>query len=254
MIRAALLALLLASPVAGQVGRSWHFVRSNDDGSKPEAVVVHLAAPGRLAVMKAVAPCQRAALVTATFDPATGQTGELVGGTLGQDGQQQAFAWFREDAGMLTARAALPEGELRLATPIATRPWHLYDFDLASLNAWLVGRPDHRAGFMIGLPLLIIAATGPSLRDLGALTARRLGETGWQGRPALLFQLDGPALGGRSGLLLIDAEQGHIIDARLPMPNHDGYRDFRLRLAGVADGEPAWAERRAAHWRDCRAG
>jgi hypothetical protein len=254
VIRAAALALLLATPAAGQVGRSWNFVRSNDDGSKPEAVVVHLAAPGELAVMKAVSPCTQAALVTARFDPATGQASELVGGRLGRDGQQQAFAFLRDEGDRLTARAALPQGELQLATPVATRPWHLYDFDLASLNAWLAGRADRRAGFSIGLPLLLVAPSGPSLRDLGALHARLLGDTVWQGRPALLFRLDGPALGGGRGTLLIDAEQGHILDARLPVPNHDGYRDFRLRLVGIADGAAAWAARRAAHWHGCKAG
>jgi hypothetical protein len=38
VIRAAILLLLLASPAAGQVGRTWHYSRSNDDGSLAEAV------------------------------------------------------------------------------------------------------------------------------------------------------------------------------------------------------------------------
>ena len=256
MIRAAAaLALLVAMPAAGEVGRTWHYIRSNDDGSLPEAVHVHMAAPGALAVMKAVSRCTRAALVTARIDPATGQASELVGGQLGRDGQQEAFAWFNEDAaGQLTARAVLPGGELKLATSVATRPWHLYDFDLASLNAWLAQRPDRRADFRIGLPLLIIGAQGPSLTDLGALEARFAGDTHWMGRPALLFRLGGPTLGGKTGTLMLDADAGHILDARLPVANHDGYRDFRLRLTGISDGAAAWAQTRAAHWRGCRGG
>ncbi|WP_156254404.1 hypothetical protein [Sandarakinorhabdus oryzae] len=235
--------------------RTWHYIRSNDDGSLPEAVHVHVPAAGQLAVMKAVSRCTRAALVTASIDQATGQASELVGGQQGRDGNQQAFAWFREDgAGQLTARAALPDGELRLATLVGTRPWHLYDFDFASLTLWLASRPDRRAGFRIGLPLLLIAPRGPTLADLGAMDGHFLGETQAMGRPALLFQLRGPALAGKTGTLLVDAGQGHIIEARLPIPNHDGYRDFRLRLTGVSDGAAAWAETRAAHWRGCRAG
>jgi hypothetical protein len=252
VIRAAVLALLLATPAAAQTGRSWHYVRSNDDGSNPEAVIVHAAAPGQLAVLKAAAPCTRAALVTANIDPATGQASDLVGGTLGRDGRQQAFAWFRDDNGQLTARAALPDGELRLATAVATRPWHLYDFDFASLTLWLASRADRRAGFTIGLPLLMIGPQGPSLRDLGALTAQFAGDAYWMGRPALLFRLSGPALGGRAGTLMLDAGAGHILDARLPVPNHDGYHDFRLRLTAVTEGEAAWTARLAAHWQGCR--
>ncbi|WP_017668932.1 hypothetical protein [Sandarakinorhabdus sp. AAP62] len=255
MIRAAALALLLATPAAGQVGRTWHYSRSNGDGSLAEAVHVHVPAAGQLAVMKAQARCTQAALVTARIDPATGQASELVGGQLRRDGGQQAFAWFREDgSGQLTARAALPEGELKLVTPVGTRPWHLYDFDFASLTLWLANRPDRRADFRIGLPLLLIGPQGPTLTDLGALDGRFLAETHWMGKPALVFQLHGPALGGKSGSLVMDAIAGHILEARLPIPNHDGYRDFRLRLTGISDGAAAWAEARAAHWRGCRGG
>lgn len=253
MIRAAALALVLAGPAAGQVGRTWHFVRSNDDGSRAEAVIMHAPAMGELAVMKAQARCTRAALVTARIDPASGQASELVGGTLGRDGRQQAFAWFKDEGRQISARAALPEGEIRLATPVGHRPWHLYDFDLASLNLWLAGRSDHRAGFTIGLPLLLIGPQGPALRDLGTVTAQFAADGHWLGRPALLFRLSGPALGGRGGTLMLDAAAGHILDARLPVPNHDGYRDFRLRLTGISDGAAAWADVRAAHWRGCPA-
>lgn len=253
MIHAAALALLLASPAAGQVGRTWHYLRSNSDGSRVEAVHVHVPAVGQLAVLKAQSRCTRAALVTATIDPVSGQASELVGGQLGRDGRQQAFAWFREDgSGQLAARAALPDGELRLATPIGTRPWHLYDFDFASLTLWLASRPDRRANFRIGLPLLMIGPQGPKLTDLGALDGRFLADTRWLGRPALLFRLDGPALGGKAGTMILDGEAGHILVARLPIPNHDGYRDFRLALTGISDGDAAWAETRAAHWRGCK--
>lgn len=255
MIRGAVaLALAAATPAAGQAGRTWHYIRSNDDGSLAEAVHVHAPAPDALAVMKAVRPCTRAALVTAQVDPASGQAAWLVGGTLGRDGRQQPFARFAEEGGELVARADLPGGALRLATAIGTRPWHLFDFDLASLNLWLAARPDRRAGFRIGLPLLLVGARGPSLRDLGALNADFHGETAWMGRPALLFRLHGPALGARAGTLMLDAGAGHILDARLPVPNHDGYRDFRLRLAGVDDGAAAWTATLAGHWRGCRGG
>jgi hypothetical protein len=259
VIRAAALAVLLAQGTsglaAGQVGRTWHYTRSNDDGSRPEAVHVHVPAQGEVAVMKAVERCTRAALVTARIDPASGQASELVGGQLGRDGRQQAFAWFKEDdTNQITARAALPEGELKLATPVGTRPWHLYDFDFASLTLWLANRLDRRSDFRIGLPLLLIGSQGPSLSDLGALEGRFLADTHWMGRPALLFRLEGPALGGKSGTLMLDAAAGHILDARLPIPNHDGYRDFRLRLAGVDDGAEAWTQTLAAHWRGCKAG
>jgi hypothetical protein len=46
----------------------------------------------------------------------------------------------------------------------------------------------------------------------------------------LLTAQSGPALGGGGGTLMLDVAQGHILDARPPMPNHDGYRDSRLPL------------------------
>jgi hypothetical protein len=228
-------------------------VRSNQDGSQPEAIHVHHVAPGQLAVMKAVSRCTRAALVTATIDEASGEASSITGGQLGRNGSQLAFAFLRFDpaASRLTARAELPGGQLELATEVGTRPWHLYDFDLASLNVWLAGRAEKARAFRFGLPLLLVAESGPKLADLGTVEAQPLGWVRRRGAAALHFALTGPALAGGRGALWTDARTGHIIEVRLPMPNHDGYRDFRLALTGVEHGAEAWARTRARHWQGC---
>jgi hypothetical protein len=228
-------------------------VRSNRDGSQPEAIHIHHVAPGQLAVMKAVSRCTRAALVTATIDESSGEAASITGGQLARDGSQQAFAFLQFDpvASRLTARAELPDGRLELATAVGTRPWHLFDFDLASLNIWLAARPAKASAFRFGLPLLLVAESGPSMTDLGAVEAQPMGKARRAGRAALHFALTGPALAGGRGDLWIDARAGHIIEARLPIPNHDGYRDFRLALTGIERGTAAWARTRARHWQGC---
>ena len=52
---------------------------------------------------------------------------------------------------------------------------------------------------------------------------------------------------GKEGRLWLDEEDGHVVDAIMPVPNHPGYTDFRLRLLDVSDGEmpngPPFCER-----------
>jgi hypothetical protein len=50
----------------------------------------------------------------------------------------------------------------------------------------------------------------------------------------------------------MDSEDGHVVDAVMPVPNHAGYTDFRLRLLNVSDGgEPEWTALLRAHFEGC---
>jgi hypothetical protein len=255
MIRPALLlaAALAAAPAAAVPGRLYSYIRANSDGSEAERVHVFHRGAGEVAVAKMRAPCTNAAYVTATLDPETGEARTLTGGRLARDGSQQAFAFLTFDpaTGLLSARAELPQGPLTLATKVAHRPWHLYDFDLASLT---VTSPAPAADFAFGLPLLLVGAEGPRFADLGRAEARFVATELRDDRAVHRYEVGGPAFGAKGGPLWRDAAEGHVVEARFGLPNHAEYRDFHLRLTGIdPDGGAAWARLVAAHWAGCPA-
>lgn len=244
-------------PGRARVGRIFHYLRTNTDGSEPERVRVFLRAAGDLAVNKAVEPCTNAAYVTATLDLDRGEARTLTGGRLTPQGTQAAFAWLTVDAASdrLSARIELPDQVLEGGADVAGRPRVVYDFDLADLTALAPHLADPRKGFSFAAALLWPPAMPDFLQDKGRLDAAFVAEETHMGRRALRFSVTGEAFAGKPGTLWLDAAEGHVLEAAFPLPNHDNYADFRLVLEKVEDtGEAGWTRLLMSHWEGCPAG
>jgi hypothetical protein len=266
--RLALLAAFLAAlagcapapqpaPAEERIGRIYSYVRSNRDGSEAERIHVYRATRTRIEVAKMRRRCTNAALVTADLDLARGQASRITGGRLRPNAGREEFAFLTYDpvARRIDVRVELPDERLAGSLPIPDEPWHIFDFDLASLTVTAQFRTDRRADFSFGLPLIWPPA-GPDgwLRYLGRADARFVREEAWQGRRALRFEVGGPAFGGNGGPLWFDAAEGHILAAEWGIPNHEEYRDFALRLTGVEDGgADNWRRLLSAHFEGCEA-
>ena len=237
------------------VGRIYHYVRSNLDGSEPEAIRVFRASPTRLEVNKSVSRCTNAAYVTAELDLERGEARSLVGGRLTRAGTQQAFGWLtlEKDGPGVEGRVETDTGVLSSRVDAPDRPRVLFDFDLADLSARTQRLADPKAGFSFGLPLIWLGDDPAKfLTYLGRADATFEREESHLGRRALRFAMAGPAFGGKPGVLWLDADQGFVVGAEWPMPNHAEYRDFKLALQRVDEGgEPAWTAVLADHWKGC---
>lgn len=253
----ALLALAPAAANPDHVGRIYSYVRSNGDGSEAERVYVYRATRTRIEVAKMRTRCRNAAFVTAELDLARGEATRLVAGRLLPDAGHEDFGQLTYDrtAGRVDAVVTLPQGEFRDSVAVPDRPWHLYDYDLASLTITAQYRPDRRADFSFGLPLVLVGADMTDfLTYLGRADARFVRAERHRGRRAHRFEVGGPAFGTRGGPIWFDAAQGHIIEARWGIPNHAEYRDFQLRLRGVSDGGArAWRRLLTRHFENCPA-
>jgi hypothetical protein len=253
------------------VGTTLSYIRSNQDGAKPERILVHIASPTELHVAKMVAPCTDAAYVTAIFDPATGEATRLVGGRLTRESTQnpQAFLDFDPKARQLTVRLGDPS-----SAPVETHdappaPWRIYDFDLAEFA--LFGQRGSQA-FDFGLALVWPDGASPMLRVLGPAHAAPLdsGARVFSGdadpaygeamdgilQPFTLYAVSGPAFADDGGgFLWLNPETGHVIEASFTAPNHPGYADFMLKLTAIdrETGPDVWRDALAAHWKDCPA-
>lgn len=208
----------------GEVGRILSYLRSNSDGSEAETVHVYRAAPDRLEVAKMREKCTNAAFVTAQLDLEKEQAVRLTGGRLLPGAAHRDFALLSWDAATRTidAKVTLPQGELRQSVAVADEPWHLYDFDLASLAARGAASKEN---FSFGLALVWLGEDPADfLRYLGRADARFAGEEAFEGRQALRFEVGGPALGEKGGPLWIDAAEGHVLGADWACPTMPNIR------------------------------
>jgi hypothetical protein len=242
--------LLAASVAAAPV---LHYLRTNSDGSEPEAVVVFAPAPGEVQVFKSKSRCTNAAYVTGELDPRTGQALRLVGGRLGRDLTQEPFAWLaRDDDGVLRARLGSPDGAPAFEVPVGER-WVQFDFDFSDLIAHPPAEILQREDFAVDMPLIMMADAGPSFVNRGELRLAFTGVSKRSDGEYLNYRATGPALGDLTGTLVFGARDGRLVEADFPLPNHAEYRNFRLRLQKRESGADAWRRALAAHWQDCPA-
>jgi hypothetical protein len=148
----------------------------------------------------------------------------------------------------------VPTGELRQSVAVGDRPWHLYDFDLASLTAVPPPEVKARRNFSFGVALVWLGEDPADLlRYLGRADARFVREEQREGRRTLRYQIGGPAFeGALGGPLWLDSRGGFVVGAELGRPNHAEYRDFKLRLTGMSRGEKAWKRLLTAHFERCQ--
>jgi hypothetical protein len=249
--------LLIAAaepPRAPLVGEAiLHYVRSNKDGSGPEHVVQYRPTRTGIAVYKWVSKCTTAAYVTAEMDAEVQQGSAYVAGKVARDGSQARF-------GTLTFDPAEPALAVDIAPPGAApiqmrkallgKPYIIYDFDFADLNAFL---QEHRQEVHFSFLLPVIWPGEPGLfRDYGKLHANYDSDTVRDGRKVRTFFLGVEGSKSATGMLWVDAAQGYIVEAELDLPNHQEYRDFRLKLEKVEHGgQAAWDALTASQYAGC---
>jgi hypothetical protein len=261
-----------AASVENPIGTTLTYMRSNQDGTKPERILVHIVSPTELHVARMVEACTDAAYVTATFNPETKEATRLVGGRLTREGKQDPQAYLDFDPGTrkLTVRLGNPSSNPAETYDAPPAPWRMYDFDLAEFA--LFG-PRGQQPFDFGLAMAWPDGSSPLVRILGAAHAAPLdsgvrvfadlsqntyNEPGDYGdpQPFTLYAVSGPAFpddGG--GFLWLHPETGHVLEASFTAPNHPGYSDFMLKLTAIdrLTGALAWRDALAEHWKDCPA-
>jgi hypothetical protein len=243
-----------------RIGRIYYYERTNIDGSMDERVTVFRRDATHLEVYKENGLCGRAALVTAELDLKTLSAPVITGGALQPDAQHVEFAFLElnPETGKVDMLVKLPDMEVRDDVEIGTANWTLFDFDLASLTVATPHLDNPEDGFGFGMALLWAdSSTKDPLFWMGELNAEHVAQREHLGVLADEYRLTGSAFEidlstGEEGRLWLDSEDGHVVDAVMPIPNHPGYTDFRLRLLNVSDGgETEWTALLRAHFEGC---
>lgn len=205
------------------VGRVFHFVKSNLDGSHEARVSVYLPAIDRIESLKWDQGGDQATLVQAQMD-------------------WEKFS-VRQFRGWRLVRGTAPEQRVTLDvdgerlsmslmnSPITLThwPWHSYDFDFTSLNLALPHLVKPGAGLSFWRTDFVYADP-PKVAELGEVTLRFEKRERHGGRAARRYTLGGAGLEGQSGTWWSDARTGLLLEYELPIGDEPGYHDVRLRL------------------------
>lgn len=237
-------------PAPPPVGRLFDYVRSNRDGSEAETIRVW-SLGDRVEVAKMRDRCTDAALVTATMDLQSGYARQLVAGRLNRDGTQRRIGVLDYDmtGGRVVAKLDPAAGGMADEAWLGPGPWHLYDYDLASLT---VLGPREAKDFSFELAMVWPDDGADFLKAIGRVDLRFSERETHDGRELLRFEVGGPAFAGGGGVIWFDAVGGEIAEAQLSRPNHAGYKDFKLLLVGRARvDEAGWRKTLRGHFEGC---
>ena len=227
------------------VGAVLHYLKTNIDGSHPEHIVQYVAGPDRLEVFKFQAPGMRAALVTAFMD------WELFSAI-----RLESRQVFRDSAPLIATlaydRKAKDVGVTVFGrserVPIAALPFHVYNFDLGSLNLAFAHLRNPTSGFTVELadPTYKDA---PMFQDRGSVEVRYLEDGIRDEQPVRVYRIDGPGLDQKGGTLWVRKEDGLFQDAEIALPDNPSWQTFKLRLEKRESMTPAqWEHFRRNHF------
>ena len=226
-------ATVAARPAPDRIGRIYSYVRCDRDGSEAETIRVYRAEPDPYRGQQDARPLQQRRLRDRrrSTSSAAMRRGSAAAGC-GPNAGREEFAVLTYDAAARRldgARSTCREGPINLTLAVPDTPWHLYDFDLASLTITAQYRPRPRAPISAsacrwsGRRRPRRPASAISAAPTSASSARRC----TTGGARLRFEAGGPAFGDRGGPIWFDAAEGHIIEAAWGIPNHSEHRDFR---------------------------
>jgi len=233
-----------------EVGTVYHYTKSNLDDTTPEYVTIFVAAKDRLEVYKTQDPGTRAGLVIATMDWSNFMAKELESWAVTGVNARTLTAKMTYLASEKVAAVDLPAAQRPPEkTAIKFLPFHVYNFDLTSLNFAMRHLIQPQAGFTIGLADPNFAQEGPLFFYRGEVDVIFAGEEQHNGVSCRKYKIDGEALNNRGGFIWVNKAKEYIEEAQLQLPDNPNWESFKLVLTKVEKMTPVqWKNFMDAHF------
>jgi hypothetical protein len=227
-------------PDAVETGVVHHYLKTNLDGSHPEHVSLYVAAPDRIEAFKFHPKGERAGLVVATMDWQTSSAKRLESYQVFAGGEKKLFATLDyTPADRMLEMAVPPAGISGVKIEIKTAPWHLYNFDLASLNVAFRHLVDPKRPFTIGIADPVFGET-LGIAYKGEATVAYAGDETRGGVAARKYTLTGAPF-PQGVTIWVDAKKGHVVDIESPHADNPDWTSFKLKLEKTEKMSPdAW--------------
>lgn len=222
------------------VGRVYHYEKSNVDGSRKSHVDLYVASETRIESFKWHEGGSEATLVVADMNWKTMSVARFETTKLFSGGTSTLVAELKESADGKELVGKVGGGSFR--AKIEQRPWHTYDFDLASLNVALRFLEDPEATVTMGMMDIVRTATRQVFRHKGGVELWYEGDEERGGVACRRYGIDGPGLEDRGGNVWVrKTDDPVIVDYEIDLPDEPGMTSGKMWLLGETQLTPdAW--------------
>jgi hypothetical protein len=211
------------------VGTVYHYVKTNVDGTQPEQISLYIATRDRIESYKFHPKGTRAGLVTAEMDWKNFVPTKLASRQVFATGERKLFATLTLDPVGKNITVSIPTAKPEPETvKVDSMPFHLYNFDLASLNVTLPHLADPKKAFTVG----IVDPTfkpEPLVAYKGELTVTYEKDEQRNGVETRRYAAAGNGIGGK-GTIWVNKKLGHIEDMEFDVANNPDWKTFKLKL------------------------
>jgi hypothetical protein len=217
------------------VGAVYHYVKTNIDGTPPaENITIYVASKDRIEVFKSRTKGERAAFVIADMDWTTFSARRLESWQAFPGGEKKLAATLDYDAKEKVANVLLAGADNQIEkTAIKHLPFHVYNFDLSSLNFAFRHLAKPKENFTIGIADPTFKASGPLFEYRGEATVSYIGEETRDGVPCLKYKIDGAGLLNRGGFIWVDKKGEFFRDIEIQLPDNPEWKTFKFKLIRV---------------------
>ena len=216
------------------VGAVYHYVKTNLDGTHPEYVSIYVGARDLIESYKFHPNTQRAGLVKAWMDWGTFSARRLESWQVFAGGERKLFATLSFLRESMAAEVSIPAtGRPAERTAIKQLPFHVYNFDLASLNFAFRHLANPEGRFVVGIADPTFRESGPLFAYRGEAEITYAGEEAREGAPCRKYRIDGAGLAGRGGHLWVDKRGGFFRDVEIDLPDNPDWHSFKFRLTST---------------------
>jgi hypothetical protein len=212
------------------VGTTYHYLKTNIDGTHPEYVSQFVAAKDRLEVFKFHPQGERAGLVVAVMDWGIFSAKRLESWQVFADGRK-LFATLNYLESERLVEVAIPAmRKTAEKTLIRSLPFHIYNFDFGSLNFAFRHLVNPEGSFVIGVADPTFKNQGPLFTYRGEVTVDYAGEETRAVIRCRKYRINGEGLENRGGYIWVNKDQGHIEDMEIDLPDNPEWKTFKFKL------------------------
>ena len=225
------------------VGTVYHYLKSNQDGTRPGNISLYVATKDRIISFKHHRGGRSFSYITADVDWEVFSFQKLESAQILADGSKQVMGSleFMADDGQLVLNA--PSLGMKGTVEIPHVPFDCWDFDFSTLNFMFRHRIDPEEDLSIGVVDPTRNNNRPGFAFRGAVDISFLGEEQKNDVACRKYSIDGPGLENRGGFLWVSKAAEHVVELEIGFPDEPGYKDVRLRLDRTENMTPVeWQE------------
>lgn len=221
-------------PEKAATGVVYHYLKTNIDGTNPEHISIRFASKDQIESFKFHPGGTRAALVIAKMDWAIFSAKSLESWQVYKDKDKVLAASLLYLPASREVAVTLPfmnRATENVAIPFL--PFHVYNFDFASLNFAFPHLIDPQKPFKIGVSDPTFSDQGPAFRYRGEVDVVYIGEEQRDGKLCRKYRVDGPGLENRGGVIWVNKRTGYFQDAEIQLADNPDWKTFKFKLQKI---------------------